>query len=228
MTTVGVFQLDMPDVPNYEGDEEATDECVPVNPGAQSDSVEHGLIKQAELNEHVGTVGICGVTVNPVQPKAGPPDFYMLKVLDKRSYGEVFLARKINTGHTHTIKVPKEASIVTIAEDTARSRGEDKVLQMIEHPFLVQLYCAYQTSGKLYLVLTGGELVHAAKEGKHAHQSIVARAHYLLKSSIYRIFEDQANTFVNFYGFNQSRSLTNSPRGWNTHSTLLSKSCLYL
>ncbi|GAA52453.1 ribosomal protein S6 kinase beta-1 [Clonorchis sinensis] len=93
---------------------------------------------------------------------------------------QVFLARKIDTGQTYAMKVLKKASIVTNAKDTAHTKSERNILEMIkvrvlvlftpwQHPFLVQLHYAFQTPGKLYLVLeflAGGELfMQLEKEG---------------------------------------------------------------
>ncbi|KAA0194032.1 Ribosomal protein S6 kinase beta-1 [Fasciolopsis buskii] len=67
------------------------------------------------------------------------------------------------------MKVLKKASIVTNAKDTAHTKSERNILEMIKHPFLVQLHYAFQTPGKLYLVLeflAGGELfMQLEKEG---------------------------------------------------------------
>ncbi|KAL3316293.1 Ribosomal protein S6 kinase beta-1 [Cichlidogyrus casuarinus] len=102
--------------------------------------------------------------VNPGQEKVKPSDFKLLKVLGKGGYGKVFLAEKvrgIDTGKVFAMKVLKKASIVTSAKDTAHTRSERNILEMIKHPFLVELHFAFQTPGKLYLVLEflpGGEL----------------------------------------------------------------------
>ncbi|CAH8541481.1 unnamed protein product [Heterobilharzia americana] len=67
------------------------------------------------------------------------------------------------------MKVLKKASIVTNAKDTAHTKSERNILEMIKHPFLVQLHYAFQSPGKLYLVLeflAGGELfMQLEKEG---------------------------------------------------------------
>ncbi|KAL7065328.1 hypothetical protein AAHC03_04685 [Spirometra sp. Aus1] len=116
------------------------------------------------MHDEVERVEICEDTVNPGQPKVRPQDFTLLKVLGKGGYGKVFLARKISgvdSGQVFAMKVLKKASIVTSAKDTAHTKTERNILEMIKHPFLVQLHYAFQTPGKLYLALeflAGGEL----------------------------------------------------------------------
>ncbi|KAF5402863.1 Non-specific serine/threonine protein kinase [Paragonimus heterotremus] len=169
MASAGVFQLDMPDASSFEEGEEVSDDYHPLTPGIEDDFLEHGPLKPEELHDHVETVEICEETVNPGQPKVRPHDFQLLKVLGKGGYGKVFLARKIDTGQTYAMKVLKKASIVTNAKDTAHTKSERNILEMIRHPFLVQLHYAFQSPGKLYLVLeflAGGELfMQLEKEG---------------------------------------------------------------
>uniref|UniRef100_A0A183A4G8 non-specific serine/threonine protein kinase n=1 Tax=Echinostoma caproni TaxID=27848 RepID=A0A183A4G8_9TREM len=169
MTTAGVFHLDMPDATSFEEGEEVTDQYTPCTPGIEEEFLEHGPLKTEEINGAVERVKICEETVNPGQPKVRPHDFQLLKVLGKGGYGKVFLARKMDTGQTYAMKVLKKASIVTNAKDTAHTKSERNILEMIKHPFLVQLHYAFQSPGKLYLVLeflAGGELfMQLEKEG---------------------------------------------------------------
>ncbi|CAM9251021.1 unnamed protein product, partial [Lampetra fluviatilis] len=53
------------------------------------------------------------------------------------------------------------AAIVCNAKDTAHTKAERNILEAIRHPFIVELAYAFQTGGKLYLILeylSGGEL----------------------------------------------------------------------
>uniref|UniRef100_T1GIH0 Protein kinase domain-containing protein n=1 Tax=Megaselia scalaris TaxID=36166 RepID=T1GIH0_MEGSC len=51
------------------------------------------------------------------------------------------------------MKVLKKASIVTNQKDTAHTRAERNILEAVKHPFIVELVYAFQTGGKLYLIL---------------------------------------------------------------------------
>ncbi|NXE58121.1 KS6B2 kinase, partial [Casuarius casuarius] len=54
-----------------------------------------------------------------------------------------------------------QAKIACNAKDTAHTRAERNILEAVKHPFIVDLMYAFQTGGKLYLILeclSGGEL----------------------------------------------------------------------
>lgn len=67
------------------------------------------------------------------------------------------------------MKVLKKATIVRNQKDTAHTKAERNILECIKHPFIVDLIYAFQTGGKLYLILeylSGGELfMHLEREG---------------------------------------------------------------
>lgn len=43
--------------------------------------------------------------------------------------------------------------IVRNAKDTAHTKAERNILEEVQHPFIVDLIYAFQTGGKLYLIL---------------------------------------------------------------------------
>nr|XP_043886898.1 ribosomal protein S6 kinase alpha-2 isoform X2 [Solea senegalensis] len=94
--------------------------------------------------------------------KADPSQFQLLKVLGQGSYGKVFLVRKIrgaDRGHLYAMKVLKKATLKV--RDRVRSKMERDILAEVNHPFIVKLHYAFQTEGKLYLILDflrGGDL----------------------------------------------------------------------
>merc|ERR1739845_55432 len=67
------------------------------------------------------------------------------------------------------MKVLKKAVIVRNQKDTAHTKAERNILEDVKHPFIVDLIYAFQTKGKLYLILeylSGGELfMHLEREG---------------------------------------------------------------
>uniref|UniRef100_A0A286Y5Y1 Ribosomal protein S6 kinase B1 n=1 Tax=Cavia porcellus TaxID=10141 RepID=A0A286Y5Y1_CAVPO len=68
----------------------------------------------------------------------------------------VFQVRKVtgaNTGKIFAMKVLKKAMIVRNAKDTAHTKAERNILEEVKHPFIVDLIYAFQTGGKLYLIL---------------------------------------------------------------------------
>lgn len=47
----------------------------------------------------------------------------------------------------------RQAMIVRNAKDTAHTKAERNILEEVKHPFIVDLIYAFQTGGKLYLIL---------------------------------------------------------------------------
>ena len=99
-------------------------------------------------------------------------DFELRKVLGKGGYGKVFQVRKLSgedKGKIYAMKVLKKATIVRNQKDTAHTKAERNILEAVKHPFIVDLIYAFQTKGKLYLILeylSGGELfMHLEREG---------------------------------------------------------------
>lgn len=124
-------------------------------------------------------VHICEQTVNPSQSlKTSTQDFELLRVLGKGGYGKVFQVRKgtgSDQGKIFAMKVLRKAKIVINQKDTAHTKAERNILESIKHPFIVDLIYAFQTGGKLYLILEylpGGELfMHLEREGIFSEQT---------------------------------------------------------
>ncbi|EZA53780.1 hypothetical protein DMN91_011796 [Ooceraea biroi] len=94
--------------------------------------------------------------------KAEPSHFELLRVLGQGSFGKVFLVRKVvgkDSGTLYAMKVLKKATLKV--RDRVRTKMERNILVDVEHPFIVRLHYAFQTEGKLYLILDflkGGDL----------------------------------------------------------------------
>lgn len=106
------------------------------------------------------------------QERATCQDFELLKVLGMGGYGKVFQVRKTtgqNTGSIYAMKVLKKARIIHSHKDTDHTKTERNILESVKHPFIVDLIYAFQTRGKLYLILeylSGGELfMYLEREG---------------------------------------------------------------
>uniref|UniRef100_A0A3Q3BNN3 non-specific serine/threonine protein kinase n=1 Tax=Kryptolebias marmoratus TaxID=37003 RepID=A0A3Q3BNN3_KRYMA len=100
-------------------------------------------------NMQTEEVELTSESVNRDSERVGPDCFELLTVLGKGAYGK--------------------AKIVCNAKDTAHTRAEREILEKVRHPFIVDLLYAFQTGGKLYLILeclSGGELfMQLEKEG---------------------------------------------------------------
>ncbi|XP_056464328.1 ribosomal protein S6 kinase alpha-2 [Gadus chalcogrammus] len=110
------------------------------------------IVKEIDISHHV----------KEGCEKADPSQFHLLKVLGQGSYGKVFLVRKIrgaDRGHLYAMKVLRKATLKV--RDRVRSKMERDILAEVNHPFIVKLHYAFQTEGKLYLILDflrGGDL----------------------------------------------------------------------
>uniref|UniRef100_A0A803YL99 non-specific serine/threonine protein kinase n=1 Tax=Meleagris gallopavo TaxID=9103 RepID=A0A803YL99_MELGA len=124
--------------------------------------VEKDLVDSADKGE--GVVKEINIThhVKEGSEKADPSQFELLKVLGQGSFGKVFLVRKItppDSNHLYAMKVLKKATLKV--RDRVRTKIERDILADVNHPFVVKLHYAFQTEGKLYLILDflrGGDL----------------------------------------------------------------------
>uniref|UniRef100_A0A674EK74 Ribosomal protein S6 kinase n=1 Tax=Salmo trutta TaxID=8032 RepID=A0A674EK74_SALTR len=120
--------------------------------GRESGSTDDGILKEIDISQHT----------KEGFEKADPSQFELLKVLGQGSYGKVFLVRKIrgsDRGQLYAMKVLRKATLKV--RDRVRSKMERDILAEVNHPFIVKLHYAFQTEGKLYLILDflrGGDL----------------------------------------------------------------------
>uniref|UniRef100_A0A672H538 Ribosomal protein S6 kinase n=1 Tax=Salarias fasciatus TaxID=181472 RepID=A0A672H538_SALFA len=125
----------------------------------------HGHVTTFPLNmDDCEKIEISEDNVNQGTENIRPECFELLRVLGKGGYGKVFQVRKVvgaASGKIFAMKVLKKAMIVRNAKDTAHTKAERNILEEVKHPFIVDLIYAFQTGGKLYLILeylSGGEL----------------------------------------------------------------------
>jgi serine/threonine protein kinase len=94
--------------------------------------------------------------------KVSESDFERLRVIGRGTFGKVFQARKKDTGRIYAMKVLKKDHVVK-NNAVKHTMSENHVLKNINHPFIVNLKYAFQTSSHLYMVidyLNGGELFY--------------------------------------------------------------------
>uniref|UniRef100_A0A673JQI2 non-specific serine/threonine protein kinase n=1 Tax=Sinocyclocheilus rhinocerous TaxID=307959 RepID=A0A673JQI2_9TELE len=115
-------------------------------------SMDEGLVKEISITHHV----------KEGSEKADTRQFELCKVLGQGSFGKVFLVKKItgpDAGQLYAMKVLKKATLKV--RDRMRTKMERDILVEVNHPFIVKLHYAFQTEGKLYLILDflrGGDL----------------------------------------------------------------------
>ncbi|XP_055704102.1 ribosomal protein S6 kinase beta-1 isoform X1 [Phlebotomus papatasi] len=171
MADVFEFELHEDERNNKEACCESDDDIIEIDDVDLEPAVNIDIKAEAELSGSE-ILQLSEEMVNPKRIKLGPQDFELKKVLGKGGYGKVFQVKKVsgpNADRYFAMKVLKKATIVRNQKDTAHTRAERNILEAVKHPFIVDLVYAFQTCGKLYLILeylSGGELfMHLEREG---------------------------------------------------------------
>merc|ERR550525_971638 len=103
--------------------------------------------------------------------KVTPDDFEFLKVIGRGAFGKVMQVKYKKNGEIYAMKILRKKQIVA-RNQVEHTKSERKILQALQHPFLIKLRFAFQTDSKLYFVLDyfkGGELFfHLKKRRKFA------------------------------------------------------------
>jgi len=95
--------------------------------------------------------------------------------LGKGSFGKVFLVRLLLTGEVYAMKVLKKSEVVR-RRQVEHTKAERRIMGGIDHPFIVSLRFAFQSSDKLYMVTDycrGGELFFHLKRMRVFPEALV-------------------------------------------------------
>ena len=87
-------------------------------------------------------------------------DFTTLKVIGKGSYGKVLLVKKNDDNKVYAMKILKKKAMIK-RNQVNHIKTERRIMELIDHPFIVKLRYAFQTPQKLYFIMDycpGGEL----------------------------------------------------------------------
>jgi len=99
--------------------------------------------------------------------KACLDDFILVKTVGKGSFGKVVMVRKKDDSKIYAMKILKKEMVLK-RKQYEHTLAERRILENIDHPFIVSLRFAFQTEHKLYMVFdffNGGELYHYLSEG---------------------------------------------------------------
>ena len=101
--------------------------------------------------------------------RRGPGDFTLLCVIGRGTYGKVMQVKCKQTGSLYAMKVMRKSYLVK-KDQVSYTQQERNILTKVHHPFVIELFCAFQTEVKVYLVMeyaVGGELFYHIRQ----HQS---------------------------------------------------------
>jgi len=100
---------------------------------------------------------------------ASVEDFQFLKVIGRGSFGKVMKVRSKTDGRVYAMKIIRKHELAA-ANTMDTAKAERRILESLNHPFLISLRFAFQSPSKLYLVIDfvkGGELwFHMQKMGR--------------------------------------------------------------
>jgi serine/threonine protein kinase len=92
--------------------------------------------------------------------KLSVDDFLILKLIGKGAYGKVFLVRKKDSEEVCAMKILKKKEMIK-RDQVVHVKTEKRIMEMVDHPFIVKLRYAFHNKQKLYIItnfLPGGEL----------------------------------------------------------------------
>jgi len=136
-----------------------------------------------------------------------------LRVLGRGSFGRVVLVQKQHgqgSGTLYAMKILRKSHLVR-RRQIERTKTERKVLSVLDHPFIMKMYYAFQTPEKLFLVLDycpGGELFfHLSRYRRfqepvsrfYAAELLLAIGHLHKNGIIYRDLKPE-NVLLDAYG----------------------------
>jgi serine/threonine-protein kinase Psk1 len=105
-------------------------------------------------------------------------DFTTLKCLGKGTYGTVHLVKQRSSNRLFAQKQFRKASLTVHKKLVEQTKTERSILESVNrHPFIVNLYYAFQDCEKLYLILEyaqGGELFHHLEMEKFFTEDVAA------------------------------------------------------
>ncbi|KAL4433330.1 hypothetical protein ABPG74_017434 [Tetrahymena malaccensis] len=152
------------------------------NPEIQVENKSNGVYKKSSendnkssINEKTSTSDESKSSFGAQEEKVGPNDFIVHGLIGKGSFGEVYLVEKKGSQMLYAMKVLHKSKIIR-HNLTKYAMTERNVMSLTNHPFIVKLNYAFQTSDKLFLIMDycpGGDLgEHLQKEKKFSEELV--------------------------------------------------------
>jgi p70 ribosomal S6 kinase len=123
----------------------------------------------ATTNDNKQVQVVCTTTTPATKRFASPKDFELLKVIGMGAFGKVLQVRNKRDQQVLAMKVISKRLINRGSGYVENIRAERDILTRVKHPFVVRMYCSFQTTEKLFIImdyLAGGELfLRLGREG---------------------------------------------------------------
>jgi serine/threonine protein kinase len=118
-----------------------------------------GVLENGEfLRAHFAKLNF---TQNPeLNKKVSRHDFEQIKVIGRGAFSRVILVRKKDTGRLYAMKIMRKDKLVR-EQKIKPIINERKIMEKLNHPFVVRLYWSFQSKQEIYFVMdicTGGEM----------------------------------------------------------------------
>jgi hypothetical protein len=118
------------------------------------------VLLEAERNE------FCITYDEPaIQARVSHKDFEVLKMVGEGGFGRVYQVRHILTKRIYAMKTLRKKFLIN-TNNVSYTFVERNVLRKVRHPFVCGLHFAFQTKGKVYLImdfLNGGQIFYHLK-----------------------------------------------------------------
>lgn len=137
-------------------------------------------------------------------------DFDILKMLGKGSFGKVYMVKRKTTGEILAMKVLRKSELVKRSQ-VNHTMTERRIMSSVNHPFIVGLRFAFQTTSKLVMIsdyCCGGEIFFHLKKFRsfseamvrfYAAELVSAIGHLHSKDIVYRDLKPE-NILLDEYG----------------------------
>lgn len=99
-------------------------------------------------------------------------DFNLLRVLGRGAFGKVMLVEKKDTKELFALRSLRKEDIIE-KDQVEHAKTEKMILEHVNHPFIVNLIYAFQTTEKIFLVmqfLRGGDLFNYLRTSKRFNE----------------------------------------------------------
>lgn len=158
--------------------DEVPEEMVSYNVPIDQDFVSHSLVETVASSASVSTLDADQQATSMIVRKMTAADFTPIRCLGDGAFGTVLLVRQNATGRLFAQKQLTKAFLRVHKKRVESTKSERSILELVNrHPFIVNLYYAFQDHEKLYLILeyaSGGELFRHLELEKFFTEEVAA------------------------------------------------------